>query len=209
MSTILCIVAHPDDEIVGMGGTILKYLDESKKVITIIFSYGEKSHPHLKEKIIKKTREGETKKLDELLKRKSIFLGLTEGKITQEAEEKKVRGKLAKLIQKYKPAKIFTHNANDPHPDHRAVHQVVKDVVENIKYKRSFLTFEVWNITNENAPVVYVDISDYFKKKLELMKIYESQKHFIYILLLPIILRAWNYGRKNNCKYAERFYKLK
>jgi len=209
MSTILCIVSHPDDEVVGMGGTILKYLDEGKKIITIIFSYGEKSHPHLKEKVVKKTRIVETKRLDAELDRQSIFLGLTEGNIKEEAKKLNVSNKIADLIKKYKPKKIFTHARNDPHPDHKAVYQIVSDVVEKIKYKGSLLTFEVWNITDEHLPVVYVDISNHFKKKLELMKTYESQKHFIYPLFLPIIFRAWSYGRKNKCKYAERFYKLK
>jgi len=209
MSTILCIVAHPDDEIVGMGGTVLKYIDEKQKVITIIFSYGQKSHPHLKEKVITKTRIVETQRLDAELNRQSIFLGLTEGNIKEDAEKFKVKEKLAKLIKKYRPKKIFTHTGNDPHRDHKAVNQIVNKVVEDINYKGEFLTFEVWNLTNENLPKLYVDISPYFKQKLELMKVYESQKHFIYPLLLPIIYRAWMYGRKNKCRYAERFYKIR
>jgi len=209
MANILCIVAHPDDEIVGMGGTILRYIEEGNEVTTVIFSYGQKSHPHLKEKIITKTRVGETKRLDMLLKRKSMFLGLTEGKIKEESEKLDIAKKLAKLIKKYKPKKIFTHARKDPHPDHRAVNQIVEKVVEETKYKGDLLTFEVWNITEENLPKTYVDVTPFFKQKLELMKIYESQRHFLYILLLPIILRAWMYGRKNRCKYAERFYKIK
>lgn len=209
MANILCIVAHPDDEIVGMGGTILKYLDEGKKVITIIFSYGQKSHPHIKEEIITKTRVIETKRLDAELDRQSIFLGLTEGNITEEAEKFEVTKKIAKLVRKYKPKKIFTHASKDPHRDHRAVNQIIEEVVKKTKYKGELLTFEVWNVTEEKLPTTYVDITPYFKQKLELMKAYESQKHFIYLLLIPIMVRAWIYGKRNSCKYAERFYKIR
>lgn len=209
MANILCIVAHPDDEIVGMGGTILKYLDEGKKVITIIFSYGQKSHPHIKEKIITKTRVIETKRLDAELDRQSIFLGLTEGNIKEEAEKFEVTKKIAKLVRRYKPKKIFTHASKDPHRDHRAVNQIVEEAIEKINYKGDLLTFEVWNVTDENLPTTYVDITPYFKQKLKLMKTYESQKHFMYLLLIPIMIRARKYGKKNKCKYAERFYKLR
>lgn len=209
MGNIICIVAHPDDEIVGMGGTILKYLDEGQKVVTIIFSYGQKSHPHLKEKVITKIRVVETKRLDVELDRQSIFLGLTEGSIKDEAEKLGVNEKLAKIIRKYRPKKVFTHTAGDPHRDHKAVNRIVTEVLEKIKYKGELLTFEVWNITDENLPKIYVDVTPYFRKKIELTRTYESQKHFIYPLLLPIILRAWMYGRKNRCRYAERFYKIK
>jgi LmbE family N-acetylglucosaminyl deacetylase len=209
MNNVLCIVAHPDDEIVGMGGTILKYLAEGQQVSTIIFSYGEKSHPHIKEKIMAKTRVGETKILDEMLNRESIFLGLTEGKIEEESKTLDVVKKLAKLIREYNPKKIFTHTSGDPHRDHRAVNQVVEDVTRKIRYKGELLTFEVWNIVKENLPAVYVDITPYFDRKMELMKVYESQKLSLYALLAPINLRARMYGRKNNCKYAERFYKLR
>jgi len=209
MVKILCIVAHPDDEIVGMGGTILKYLAEGHQVMTVICSYGEKSHPHIKEKTITKTRVGETKKLDEMLNRESVFLGLEEGKIKEEAETFEVAKKLAKLIKEYKPDKIYTHTQGDPHRDHKSVNSIVEEVVRKINYKGELLTFEVWNVTNENLPAVYVDITDYFSKKMELMKVYESQKLSLYALFAPINVRARMHGRKSNCKYAEKFYKIR
>ena len=48
---ILILAPHPDDEILGVGGTIAKYSKEGKNNYVVIFSYGEVSH--LKEEIIK------------------------------------------------------------------------------------------------------------------------------------------------------------
>ena len=42
-SNILVFVAHPDDLEIGMGGTSLKYSQQGKKIIQVIFSYGELS----------------------------------------------------------------------------------------------------------------------------------------------------------------------
>jgi len=43
--TILVFSAHSDDFVIGAGGTIAKYTEEGKKVIAVVFSYGERSHP--------------------------------------------------------------------------------------------------------------------------------------------------------------------
>ncbi len=206
---ILIFCAHSDDEIVGMGATIPKYVQEGKKVIVVIFSFGEKSHPHYKEEIISQIRLKETKHIDRFIGRKSLFFGLTEGRIKEEAEKFKIDKRIESLINYFKPTKIFTLSELDPHPDHRAVHEVVVKTLNKIKYKGDLYAFEVWNIVNENKPVMYVDISDTFDLKLRTLKQFRSQWLSIYLLWIPVYIRARLNGLKNNCKYAEKFYKLK
>lgn len=207
--TILVMCAHDDDDI-GAMGTVLKYIDQGKEIIKIVFSYGESSHPHLKEKVITKTRVTETKQISKNIGIKdTIYFGLKDGKIKEEIEKKDIKKVLKKTIKKYKPSKIFMPTRIDPHPDHRAVSKAVREVAEEMKFKGSLLSFEVWNIIDQNLPVVYEDITPYFQKKIRIMKEYKSQKHFIYPLLIPIVIRAKRYGLKNNCKYAEKFYKIR
>ncbi len=100
-------------------------------------------------------------------------------------------------------------SSSDPHPDHRAVNDVVTKVIDDLNYKGEVYSYEVWNIINENSPVVYNDISKYFKAKIAMMKAFKSQWYFMYLLLIPVYLRAMFYGKKYNCKYAEKLYKLK
>jgi len=59
---ILFLCAHNDDQIVGAGGTIAKYAKEGRKIVTIIFSFGETSMPYLQEKISRRTRVLESKR---------------------------------------------------------------------------------------------------------------------------------------------------
>ena len=204
---ILIFCAHSDDAEIGCGGTILKLRKEGNSIIHIVFSYGEKSHPHLKERIVAVQREKETKEIDKILSRKSLFLGLKEGKFKDDAE--KTKKYLVDVIKKMKPAKIYTLSSLDPHPDHRAVNNLVMESIETANYKGEVYAFEVWNVITEDKPVLYSDVTDTFKEKLRLLKHFESQKLFIYIQLLPIIIRARLYGNKCGCKYAEKFYKLK
>ena len=41
--TILCVVAHPDDEALGVGGALIKHIEKGDKVNIVIFSTGEDS----------------------------------------------------------------------------------------------------------------------------------------------------------------------
>ncbi|MFH1331896.1 MAG: PIG-L family deacetylase [archaeon] len=209
MERYLVFCAHADDEIVGMGGALSKYGKEGKDIITVIFSFGERSQPHLKEEHVAKERVLESRKVDYLVGKESIFLGLDEGKILEQAEKFNVKDKIKMLIKKFKPNKIFTLSAYDPHKDHRDVNSIVVSAFDELKYKGELYTFEVWNVVKENNPAIFVDVSDTFKKKLKLLKRYKSQKLSIYLLWLPIYLRARRYGNKTGCKYAEKLYKIR
>ncbi len=208
MERYLVFCAHADDEIVGMGGALTKYAKEGKDIITVIFSFGEKSQPHLKEEHIAKTRVLESKKVDYLIGKESIFLGLDEGKIKEQAERFGVKEKIKNFVKKYKPTKIFTLSSSDAHKDHREVNDIVVSALHDIKYKGELYSFEVWNVVDENRPAIFVDVSSTFKKKLSLLKKYKSQRLFVYLLWLPIYFRARKYGNKIGCLYAEKFYKL-
>jgi LmbE family N-acetylglucosaminyl deacetylase len=210
MERILVFCAHSDDELVGMGGTILKFAKEKKEIVKVIFSYGEKSHPHLRKEVIIKERVDETKKASKLMGiSKTIFFGLEDYNLKNEIKKYNIKNKLKTLIKNYKPKKIFIPSPNDSHKDHRAVHEVVIKSVDEMKYNSDIYTYEVWNIINDELPYIYIDITPYFSKKLKIIKEFESQKHFLYPLLIPIFYRSIKYGRANNCKYAEKFYKVR
>ena len=49
-----------DDEAIGMGGTIAKFVKQGKKVIKVVFSHGEKSIPLHQERFVKRERKKET-----------------------------------------------------------------------------------------------------------------------------------------------------
>src|SRR3989344_5572571 len=207
---IIVFCAHSDDESIGVGSTIAKFAKEGKKIIIVIFSLGEKSQPHLKERYIINLRKKEIEKISKFLgSKKVIFLDIKDGMVSNNIDNKLILDKIEEIIRKYKPNKIFVHSRLDPHIDHRGVNKIVTKIIDNIKYKGDVYSFEVWNVIKEDAPVMYVDITDYFKKKIEAMKMFKSQWHFVYPLMLPVYWRAFSNGMRNKCKYAEKFYKIK
>lgn len=201
--------SHADDEFIGMGGSLIKYAKEGKNIIIVIFSYGELSNPLLKKEFLIKERVKEAKDIGKFIGcKETIFLGLRDMNLSKDIERFNIKRKARGLIERYKPKKVFTHSIYDPHQDHRVVGNLTIDILSDSK-KIGLYAFEVWNVVHETHPKVYVDISKEFKKKIESIKRFESQKIYTYSLFVPVYLRARIIGMMNGYRYGERFYKIK
>lgn len=210
MANILIFCGHSDDEAIGAGGTIAKYVAEKNNVIKIVFSHGEKSSPHLLEEVVKKARVEETDIASVFIGiKETICLGLKDTKLKSEVQQPAIIRRVKKLILQYKPDKIYVPSALDPHPDHQAVNSVVLQVVDSLSKHYPVYAYEVWNVVKETHPRVYVDVSLHMKKKLAYIKMFKSQWVYMFLLYLPTLFRCIVYGRKNGCTYAERFYKIR
>lgn len=213
--TALVICAHNDDQIIGAGGTLAKIVQEGGSFATVIFSYGESSHPYLKEEIIRKKRVNEAQKSDKLLGGSGIlFFGLKDLHFEKGIKEHNIKKKIEDIIKKHQPTKIFTHSNDDAHPDHRNVCCLIKELIDESKIKCDVYAFDVWNliqIKKRNQPKMIVDISETFNKKIESFNIHESQKLLpgLIMLRIKVYLQAIINGWKNNCKYAETFVKIR
>lgn len=217
MNSILVLCAHSDDEAIGLCGTLIKEKEAGSSITKVIFSYGELSAPYLKKGIIKSLRLEETKKANKFIGiKKAIFLGLPDARIREQS--KKAEGRLKRIIVSCKPKKIFIPSALDPHTDHRAVNEIALNTIEAMardkRYKgiinrMAVYAYEVWNIVNELHPTIYEDITRQFRRKLEYIKLFKSQQHFIYLLYPSIYIRAIMYGFKANCTFGEKFYRIR
>ncbi|MBW2992497.1 PIG-L family deacetylase [Candidatus Woesearchaeota archaeon] len=211
--TVLVLCAHPDDEIIGLGGTIAKYSKQGKEVITVIFSYGESSHPWMKKKYTVQKRVDEAKKADRIVgTSKTIFLGLRDGMLMKYVKSRKVEQIITNLIKRYKPKKIFTHSHDDMiFADHKAVNNVVTKVLKKIKYQGEVYIFDIWNpmtIRRRSKPKMIVDVSDTFRKKQKALKCFKSQSFVIAELKPMIYIRAIKNGLSIRARFAEKFYKV-
>ncbi len=211
--TILVFGAHTDDFVIGAGGTIANYINEGKKVYSVIFSFGELSHPWMKEKIIKTMRGKETLDAGSLLGVKTIFLGLADQKISEDYIKNNTEADLLKLIRRIKPVKIFTHSIEDPHPDHRTVNKITMELYNKVGFnpKPELYVYSVWNPVSfkTNWPSLYVNITKTFKLKLRALKIFKSQKIHVAYPLFLLIFKAIKNGLKIKTLFGEQFYRIK
>lgn len=211
--TVIFFAAHNDDHVIGGGGTIAKYAKEGKRVIAVIFAYGEKTHPWLKEKVVIKMRVSESQKADKILgSAKNFYLGLKEGMFSEEIKKKKVEKKIMRIIRIMKPEKIFTHSPDDPHPDHRAVYSAIDSIIKKTNLKCDMYAFDIWNplnIRKRNSPKLVVDVTKTFQLKIKAFKLHESQWLTMITMIPAIYIRAILNGLDKGVRYAEVFTKLR
>ncbi|MFA4851826.1 MAG: PIG-L family deacetylase, partial [Bacteroidales bacterium] len=128
--------------------------------------------------------------------------------------------KISKVINDVKPSIVYLVNRSDVHTDHQIGFQSVYSCTKNFRYPfiKRILMYECLSetefspSTSENAfiPNVYVDITDFFQKKIEIIKIYNSEvmKDFYPRSLNNIEALAKIRGSRIGKKYAEAFVLL-
>lgn len=210
---ILVIVAHSDDQMIGPGGTLKKYANEGKEIYTLIFSYGELSHPHFKKEVIQEIRVEESEKADRYIGGQGVkFLGLTEGKFQEEFKPKE----LEEVILNVNPTKIFTHAEDENHPDHVVVNRLVLELYDKLR-KEDKLTcdvyaFDIWRLFQTKkrlSPKLVVDISDTFSNKVKAIEYFKSQKVALIMLKWSVYVKGFIIGLKHNIRFGEVFDKIR
>jgi len=194
---ILIIAAHPDDEILGMGGTILKHAKNGDQIRTIYLATGitsrrgsgnensTKYNVNNKEKDnmskqITDLRQN-TKKANTLLKVKSYdFYDFPDNEMDSIPLLKVIKT-IEKEINDFKPEKIFTHHYGDLNIDHRVVYNATITACRPINNTvKEIICFEVpssteWNYPNTFVPNYFINISKQLDKKIKAMEVYTSE----------------------------------
>ena len=179
---VLVIAPHADDEILGVGGTIAKYIKEGHKVYICIASRG---YPPLfsneyVEGIIK-----EAIKCHKFLEVEKTFFLDFPAAMLEKANRNEINDKLYGVIDEVKPDIVFVPHYGDMQKDHEIIAKSCM-VALRPKYQhkvKAIYSYETiseteWNIphaTNTFIPNVYIDISDYIQTKLDAMAQYKSQ----------------------------------
>jgi len=183
LKKVIVIAPHPDDELIGCGGTLLRYASENKRIGWIIVTSMQEKYGWSLEKI--KERDNEIKQVGKGLKiqQKNIFqLNFPTVRLDTIPMEKIVK-KLSHIIKDFEPNEIFIPNQSDIHSDHKIIFNAA---CSSVKWFRNpsinrILCYETISETDfsfENIgfkPNVYIDISETINKKIELLNIYKSE----------------------------------
>jgi len=126
---LLAVFAHPDDESMGMGGTLAKYAAESVETYLVCATRGERGWPALVDypgpSALGKIRERELENAIQVLDMKGLyFLDYMDGAVDR-ADPAEAIQKIVTHIRRIMPQVIVTFppDGNYGHPDHIAVGQ--------------------------------------------------------------------------------------
>ena len=186
MSKVLVVAAHPDDEVLGCGGTIAK-LSPNVDIYTLILGEGITSRDISDEE--KKEELKELKKQSEeankILGVKKVFFENFPDNKFDTVPLLDIIKRIEDYISKIKPDIIYTHHYGDLNVDHRITFNAVLTACrpqENSIVKMIY-TFEVLSSTEWNnqtqcnifIPNTYIDILKTIDKKLEAMQCYKGE----------------------------------
>lgn len=137
---IIVFAPHPDDAVLGCGGTIAKETSEGSEVIIVLMTDGSqaffeklgiKSEPSPEE--VKRIRREEFVRATEVLGvpgKNLIFFDFEDQ--TLENREKEAEEKTVDVIRKYCPADLYFPFVRDCHPDHRMTNRIVRHALNQL-----------------------------------------------------------------------------
>ncbi len=197
---ILIIVAHPDDEILGMGGTIKKFTKKKFDVKVVFLATGisarrsenysnstnyrvnEKTNSNMKKQI--KALRGDVKKAMKILGVKDYQFEDFPDNEMDTVSNLEITKKIEKILFDFKPNIVYTHTQHDINVDHRAIYNATITATRPSKKSNidEVITFEVpssteWYFNSNFSPNIFVDISSELSVKLKAMKAYKNEIH--------------------------------
>jgi LmbE family N-acetylglucosaminyl deacetylase len=219
MANILIVAAHPDDETLGVGGTILRHKKNGDKIFWLIITNISESQGFSSERVLSRQKEIEIVSnlynFNEVIKFDIPTSTLTDSNLVD------LISKISKLFERIEPEIIYTMNRSDAHSDHRIIFQSIMACTKSFRYPyiKKVLMYECLSETEfsptlpENVfqPNYFVDISQFFEKKVEIMKIYDSEldEHPFPRSCKNIEALATFRGAYAGVKYAEAFQLIK
>jgi N-acetylglucosamine malate deacetylase 1 len=172
---VLIISAHPDDEVLGMGGTIKKMSKQGHNLHLCVVTEGA-SAQYLDKKMIE-VRKNSCVKAGEFLGISSFnFLDFPDMGLEAIPRLQIIR-KLENIIKKINPEIIFTTPKNDLHLDHKLVHESTVIACRPTKNKiEKLLCYEIPSpLINQFNPNIYENIELEIEDKINSFQFYESE----------------------------------
>lgn len=219
MKTVLIVAPHADDETLGCGGTILRYIKEGYAVHWLLVTGMSKEFGFTDEQI--NTRTLEINKVNNLYGFSGMYTLNFPPAALETVSKGELIGEISKVINTIKPDEVFTTYRNDAHSDHEIVYDAVMSCTKSFRYPfiKKVLAYETMSETDFGLkpedggfrPNIFINIEDFLNEKLDILEIFESEVGPFPFPRSRKSLESLAYvrGAQSNCNAAEAFFLIK
>jgi LmbE family N-acetylglucosaminyl deacetylase len=174
---VLVIAAHPDDEILGCGATLVKHLRRGDRVTVVIacegasLRFGDKAAAHREQVYHAAKIMGVTD---------LRLLGFEDQKLEKQLLTDVIKP-LEKVVAEVQPAIVYCQHGGDVNRDHRILFEAAlvatRPTVASIEAIYAFDTASSteWAYPRTFVPDTWVDVSDTLSVKLKAMACYPTE----------------------------------
>jgi N-acetylglucosamine malate deacetylase 1 len=181
MKKVIIVTPHPDDETLGCGGTILRHKKEGDQVCWLIVTkMGDEFELSRRTK-----RNEEIERVKEMYGFDEFFQLNFDAGTLDRIPLGNIINKISECFNRFQPNIVYLPYRSDIHSDHKVVFDATVACTKWFRYPfvNKVLVYETLSETdftinpdsNHFRPNVFVDISPYLEKKIEIMKVYESE----------------------------------
>jgi LmbE family N-acetylglucosaminyl deacetylase len=177
---VLVVAAHPDDEVIGAGGTIARHAAEGAQVFIAILTEGATvQFPGDEEKIALKRRQA--LEVAKLLGARDVFFGEFPDQRLDVTPILEVNRFVEGVTRKVSPHVIYTHHFADLNADHRVAYEAAAVAARpfSLPSLESLLCYSVDTLGHAGQGThrfnVYTEIGDTLELKLKAMQVYETE----------------------------------
>ena len=187
--SVLIVAAHPDDEVLGCGGTIARHADAGDQVHVLIVAEGATSRQQQRDRL---QAGDELSTLAQAAQIAGSILGAAGVELLDLPDNRldsldrlDLIKQIEQHIDRHQPHVVYVHHAGDVNVDHRRLHEAVVTACRPTPGHpvRRLLSFEVassseWQPPGSALPFQpnwFVDISDQWQRKREALVAYSSE----------------------------------
>ncbi len=177
--TVLVIGAHPDDEVLGAGGTIAKHADMGDEVHVLILTEG--TTEQYKDKSIVDKKKQQAKSCAKSIGVEQVWFGDLPDMRLKETPHVEINAIIEDICDQINPNIVYTHSRREVNQDHVAVHDSTLVATRPTTNIQTILTYETPSSTDFSPqsdgfdPNVFVDITAQLDRKIDAFSEYKTE----------------------------------
>lgn len=180
----LVIAPHPDDELLGCGGSLLRRSAEGNKIGWLILTAISVETGWSDERVTQRAMEIDQVRQGLGIDLSHVYeLGFPVSKLDTVGLDILVKA-ISEVFKEFEPEEIFIPHSGDVHSDHRVAFEAASACTKWFRYPsvKRVLTYETLSETDAGLdersnfkPTVFVDVEHYLDKKCELLGLYKTE----------------------------------